>query len=151
MVKNLNINSLNCVKLNKAQVHKIVSNIKKELNFNIASLLINFVNSDYIIGINKEFLGHNYSTDIITFNYSDINDTLSGEIFISITDAADNANKYNVSKDNEILRLIIHGILHLLGFDDIKKDDKRRMKIQENELVNKLNDLGKNIIIKYDC
>ncbi len=151
MVKNLNINSLNCVKLNKAQVHKIVSNIKKELNFNIASLLINFVNSDYIIGINKEFLGHNYSTDIITFNYSGKNDTLSGEIFISITDAADNANKYNVSQDNEILRLIIHGILHLLGFDDLKKDDKRLMKAQENELVNKLNDLGKNIVLKYDC
>lgn len=151
MVKNLNINSLSCIEVNKIQSHKIVNELKKLLNFNIASLQINFVNSDFITPINNEYLNHNYSTDIITFDYSGKENEFVGEIYISVSDAQKNAASYKVSLDTEILRLIIHGILHLLGFEDLEKSDKKEMKAKENELVNKLNIFGKNIIVKYDC
>ncbi len=151
MVRNLNINSLKCIRVNKTQSHRIISALKKELDFNIASLQINFVNSEYILPINKEYLNHNNSTDIITFDYSENQSEFIGEIYISVSDAERNAASYNVSLDTEILRLIIHGILHLLGFNDLEKSDKKIMKAKENELVEKLNIFGKNIIVKYDC
>ncbi len=151
MVRNLNINSLKCIRVNKTQSHRIISVLKKELDFNIASLQINFVNSEYILPINKEYLNHNNSTDIITFDYSENQSEFIGEIYISVSDAERNAASYNVSLDTEILRLIIHGILHLLGFNDLEKSDKKIMKAKENELVEKLNIFGKNIIVKYDC
>ncbi len=151
MVRNLNINSLKCIRVNKTQSHRVISALKKELDFNIASLQINFVNSEYILPINKEYLNHNNSTDIITFDYSENQSEFIGEIYISVSDAERNAASYNVSLDTEILRLIIHGILHLLGFNDLEKSDKKIMKAKENELVEKLNIFGKNIIVKYDC
>lgn len=108
----------------------------KELDFIIESLPINFISSDQIIDINKEYLNHNYSTDIITFNYSGSNKKLDGEIFISVDDAKKNAREFDNSIKEELLRLVIHGILHLLGYDDIKAGDRKKMKELENRLLN---------------
>jgi len=107
------------------------------LDFIVESLPINFISSDQIITINKEYLNHNYSTDIITFNYSGSRKNLDGEIFISIDDAKINAKGYNNSLKEELLRLVIHGILHLVGYDDIKTSDFKKMKELENSLLNK--------------
>ena len=101
--------------------------------------------------INTQYLGHNFSTDIITFNYSGENDSFDGEIFISVDDAFSNSKKYKVSLDNEIIRLVIHGILHLLGFDDKNKFDLKKMKKEENRLVSVFEKNTIKIIIKYDC
>lgn len=134
-MRNLNVVVKNKTKISKNGVHKIVFFLKKELNFSLDSLVVNFVNSENIHQINKKYLNHDYSTDIITFNYSGDNNILDGEIFISVEDAEYNSKKYDVILDNELLRLIIHGILHLLGFDDINASDKRKMKKIENKLV----------------
>ena len=87
--------------------------------------------------MNAKFLNHYYSTDIITFDYSEDRNGIDAEIFISIDDAESNARKYKVHLKNEITRLIIHGILHLLGYDDQQKKDKIIMKRKENDLLNR--------------
>ena len=111
---------------------------------------ISIITSQEIHKINKQYLQHDFSTDIITFNYSGENNTLDGEIFISLDDAYYNSLKYKVNLDNELLRLIIHGFLHLVGYDDKKPDDKKIMKRHENKLVKKLQNSIKNIIVEYE-
>ena len=150
MLKNLAVTSNKEFRINKTKVHKLISELKNELKFEIESISINFVTSEEIIPINKTYLKHDYSTDIITFNYSGENYTLDGEIFISLDDAFVNSKKYRVSLDKEIVRLIIHGFLHLLGFDDKSKKDKVVMKKKENKLVNGFYNKHDKIIVKYD-
>lgn len=135
MVKNLRIYSNSVI--NKLTIHKLITLLKKELNFTIDNLEINFINSTEIIKANRKYLNHNYSTDIITFNYSSSKSSLDGEILISIEDAFDNSKRFKISIKEELLRLVIHGVLHLLGFKDENKNDKKIMKIRENFLLHK--------------
>lgn len=124
--------------INKSKVHLLVNKLSKEMHFKVASLEINFISGYEIEILNKSYLKHKNSTDIITFNYSINRDLLDGEIFISVDDAKTNAKRFKVSYKDEISRLIIHGILHLLGFDDINKKDRIIMKRHENKLLNTL-------------
>lgn len=138
MVKNIRVFcSDKKFRVNKIRVHTLVNSLKKELNFSISSLPINFISSSEITIINKKYLNHNYSTDIITFNYSDSKDDLDGEIFISYDDAEKSSRKFKNSLAEEIFRLVIHGVLHLLGYDDMKAKDKKIMKSLENQLLNR--------------
>ncbi len=136
MIKNFQVFS-SSKSINKLSIHKLVSSLKKELNLQIDSLMINFVTTSEITELNEKYLDHYFSTDIITFDYSEDRNEIDGEIFISIDDAESNARKYKVHLKNEITRLIIHGILHLLGYDDQQKKDKIIMKRVENDLLNK--------------
>ena len=151
MIKNLSVNNNKKFKLNKTEIHKIVFLLKKELNFGIEFMEINIITAEEIHKINNQYLQHNYSTDIITFNYSGENNTLDGEIFISLDDAFSNSLKYKVNLDNELLRLVIHGFLHMIGYDDKAKEDKKTMKKIENKLVKKLENKIKNIVLEYEC
>ncbi len=137
MVKNLTVFCLPNIKADKRKIHSLVNDLKSFLKFEIASFDINFISSEDIISINSKYLRHNCTTDIITFNYSGECLNFDGEIFISIEDAKENAKKFKVSFDNEIVRLIIHGILHMLGYDDVTKVKRNKMKLLEDELVNK--------------
>jgi len=138
LIKNLYVSS-STKKINKKRIHKLVGLLREDLEFSVEYLFINFITSEEIYNINKEFLNHDRSTDIITFNYSGSHFELDGEIFISIDDAKIFARKYNVSLSKEFTRLIIHGILHLKGYDDIKKNNRVKMKRVENNLTNKYN------------
>ena len=138
MIKNLYVSS-STKKINKTRIHKLVGLLREDLEFSVESLIINFITAEEIYHINKEFLNHDRSTDIITFNYSGSHSELDGEIFISIDDAKIFARKYNVSLSKELTRLIIHGFLHLKGCDDIKNNDRAKMKRIENNLTNKYN------------
>ena len=138
MIKNLYVSS-SSNKVNKRRVHKLVGLLREDLNFSIQSLYINIIDSDSIQKINKEYLNHDYSTDIISFNYSGNHLAFDAEVFISIDDAQLSARKYKVSLSKELTRLIIHGILHLKGFDDINANGRIKMKKKENNLLNKNN------------
>jgi len=124
-------------KLKKMMVHKLIKSLSTELTFKISNLEISFISSQSILVINRTFLKHDYTTDIITFNYSEIIKNIDGEIFISLDDALANSNKFKVTLSNELNRLVIHGILHLLGYDDQSISDKKVMKRLENKLLSK--------------
>ncbi|HMN25323.1 MAG TPA: rRNA maturation RNase YbeY [Ignavibacteriaceae bacterium] len=135
-MKNLRVYSIS-KSLKKKGIHDLIKSLSNELYFKILNLEINFISAKSILDINKTYLNHDYTTDIITFNYSEIVNELDGEIFISIDDALSNSKKFNVSVSDELVRLVIHGILHLLGYDDIAHSDKKIMKRMENKLLSK--------------
>ena len=135
-MKNLSVNS-SYKFIEKRKIHSLVNSLSGALDFKIQSLEVNFIGQKEILEINLAHLNHNYFTDIITFNYSGDQKLLDGEILISVDDALENAKKYKVSAKEEIFRLVIHGILHLTGYDDTSTSKKRKMKLMENKLLNR--------------
>ncbi len=150
MVKGLNVNNDSEFRINKKLVHKIVRTLSRLMNYEILFLQINFVSSEYILWLNKNYLSHDFYTDIITFNYSGENYKFDGEIFICPETAEKNAVKYGVTLNEEILRLIIHGLLHLKGYDDMSPEEKRLMKKLENKFLKETEFLIKENIIAHD-
>ena len=147
-MKNVFVYNEKGIKVSKQSVQKIVSLICDDLELCVDSLEFNFISSETMIDVNKKYLQHNFGTDIITFDYSVEKNNLDGEIFISLQDAIENSEKYHVSVDNELLRLIIHGILHLIGYDDTTIAKRKRMKSVEDRLVNSFNKYSKGLIVK---
>jgi probable rRNA maturation factor len=90
-----------------------------------------FCSDDYLLEVNKKYLNHDYFTDIITFDYVE-NDVISADIFISSDRVKENASEFKTGFLNELLRIIIHGVLHLLGFKDKSKKDKLLMTQKED-------------------
>lgn len=113
-------------------VSQILSLVDKD--FEIIS--INFVDDERLLEMNKHYLNHDYYTDILTFNFSD--EPISTEIFISYERAYENAKKYKTTIEDEILRLISHGILHSIGFDDHTRSEKIKMRKAENKILNSI-------------
>ncbi|CAM1357775.1 rRNA maturation RNase YbeY [Tenacibaculum xiamenense] len=97
-----------------------------------------FCDDDYLHKINVEFLQHDTLTDIISFDYS-LGKEVSGDIFISIERVKENASLFNVPFENELHRVIIHGVLHYLGFKDKTDEEKEMMRGKENECLEILN------------
>lgn len=138
MVKNLQVYSQDS-SINKKRIHSLISALKKEYSLTISFLSISFINSRELRKINRDYLKHDYETDIITFNYSKNIKDIDGEILISMEDANYNAKKFNDSFGKELCRLVIHGVLHLLNYDDKEGKSKKIMKQEENKLINKFN------------
>ena len=99
--------------------------------FKSGEIMIIFCSDDYLLDKNRDYLNHDYYTDIITFDYSE-NDVVSGDLFISIDRVKDNAITYGISFDNELKRVVYHGILHLCGYKDKTEKDKKEMREKEN-------------------
>ncbi len=93
-----------------------------------------FCKDSYLIDINKKFLNHDYFTDIITFDYCDRN-IISGDIFISLDRVLENSELFDVLFNDELLRVIIHGVLHLLGYTDATDMEKQIMSEQETKFI----------------
>ena len=138
MVKNLQVYSQDS-SINKRAVHKLISSLMGEFNLTISFLSISFINSAKLKDVNKEYLNHDYETDVITFNYSKKIKDIDGEILISFEEADRNSKKYKVTYGKELCRLVIHGMLHLLNFDDKDTKSKKIMKQMENKLINRYN------------
>lgn len=98
-----------------------------------------FCSDNYLLEINKQYLKHDYFTDIITFDYVEGNQ-ISGDIFISCDRVKENGKEFKTGFDNELMRIIIHGVLHLLGYKDKRKKDKILMTNKENIYLKMLSD-----------
>lgn len=93
-----------------------------------------FCDDSYLLDLNKRYLDHDTYTDIITFDYTE-GSIISGDIFISVERIRDNAKEYGVEFNEELIRVMAHGILHLLGYKDKSEVDSRLMRKKEEEMI----------------
>ncbi len=112
-----------------------IENVINSENKSLGEISYIFCDDEYLLEINKQYLNHDYYTDIISFDYTE-NEVVSGDIFISIDRVKENALDYGVSFDNELKRVIIHGILHFCGYKDKSQDEERMMRLKEEEKIN---------------
>lgn len=115
----------------KRKIVRWIREIAQKHQKTVGEISIVFVSDEYLLKINNQYLNHNYFTDIITFDYSSENN-IEGDIFISIDTVKLNSKEFSASFNEEILRVIIHGVLHLIGFKDKKPKEKNEMTINEN-------------------
>lgn len=112
---------------------KVVGHYEKELG----ELSFIFCSDDYLLKMNKEHLSHDYYTDVITFNYNEGN-SLSGDIFISVDRVKENSIQFgNTDLHDEISRVMVHGLLHLVGLNDKTDEDKAMMRAEEDACLSK--------------
>lgn len=126
--------------LNRSLLENWLVAVAKSNGKSIANIQYNFCSDEEILNINKTFLKHDYYTDIITFDYSQNND-LEAEIFISIDTVRSNSDLFHVKPTEELHRVIVHGLLHLIGFADKTKSQAQVMREQENKWLLQLNKL----------
>lgn len=107
----------------------IVSEKKNEGEINYI-----FCDDDYLHKINLEYLNHDTLTDIISFDYT-VGNELNGDIFVSVERVQDNANDFNVSFEEELKRVLVHGVLHYCGYKDKGEEDERLMRLKEDEKI----------------
>lgn len=108
-----------------------IENVAASHSRTVGNLNYLFVDDSYILTANRQFVGHDYFTDIITFDYTRA-DKISGDILISLETVASNALKFQVPESRELLRVIIHGVLHLCGIDDKGPGEREIMEANEN-------------------
>lgn len=107
----------------------------------IGDVSVIFCSDNYLLDVNIKYLGHDYYTDIITFDYCEAS-VLSGDLFISVDSVRDNASYFKVSFEEELNRVIVHGLLHLIGYDDHTEADIAMMRSKENHYL----ELRKNLL-----
>jgi len=127
-------------KIRSAELKKIIAAALADLGAAEAGIEINLVGAAEMAALNETFLQHEGSTDVITFDYSEAGglgagDGLAGEIFVCIDDAIVQAKQFKTDWQSEVVRYVVHGILHLQGYDDLDSDRRREMKREENRLV----------------
>lgn len=122
----------------KAKVRNwIADTIKAEGFKRVGELSFVFCSDEYLLQINVQYLNHDTYTDIVTFDSSEEEDVISGDIFISVERIRENAEKFGVTERDELHRVIIHGVLHLCGYYDKTKQEKDLMSSKENEYLSK--------------
>jgi probable rRNA maturation factor len=115
---------------NKRKTSNWIESVVKKEKKVIGDLTYVYCSDDYLLSLNQKFLNHNTLTDIITFDYSE-GKNLSGEIYISVERVEENAQKFKVAFQDELHRVMIHGVLHLAGYRDKKPADKALMRKKE--------------------
>jgi rRNA maturation RNase YbeY len=118
---------------NKKKLSAFLDNlVQTHLEVRRNSLSYIFCTDEYLLQMNRQFLDHDTFTDIITFDLSETEYDLTGEIYISVERVQENAAKFNVTYEHELHRVIFHGALHLCGFKDKKEADKKEMRRRED-------------------
>ncbi|MEO6357999.1 MAG: rRNA maturation RNase YbeY [Ferruginibacter sp.] len=121
----------------RRRLKQFIKEIFIERKRSLIKLSVIFCSDDYLLTINKNFLQHDYYTDIITFNLSDNSLVIDGEIYISVDRVRENANINTVTITNELHRIIFHGVLHLCGFKDKSKTDRLLMTQKEDATLHR--------------
>ena len=136
-----------------------IKNWIKEIIRRVGDINYIFSNDEYVLEVNRKYLGHDYYTDIITFDTSEYDeqiadnkvDRISADIIISLDTVAANAVTYGADFPQELYRVIIHGILHLVGYDDLNEADSCRMRKAEDEALALLPKFGILVDQVYIC
>ena len=118
---------------NRLALKAFIEKALKKEGMTIESLQYIFCSDKFLLDINKSYLKHDYYTDIISFDLSEIKGKLIGEVYISIDRVKDNAKTHKTILNEELLRVIVHGALHFCGYKDKKPADAKEMRAQENK------------------
>lgn len=124
---------------NKTQVRQWIKDTIQAEGFTLDELSYIFCSDEYLLQINQQYLDHDTYTDIITFDNSESQGKITGDIFISIDRIRENAAKFDQSIVDELHRVIIHGVLHLLGYKDKTPEDNNIMTKKEDQYLDKRN------------
>ncbi|MGN0028666.1 MAG: rRNA maturation RNase YbeY [Marinilabiliaceae bacterium] len=119
---------------NKLILKKWIKQVAESYGFKTGDLTYIFCSDDKILEVNRQYLQHDYYTDVITFDY-DEDGVVSGDMFISVDTVRTNAEQYAPSFDDEMHRVIIHGVLHLCGLKDKAPDDEKKMRAAEEKAL----------------
>ena len=120
--------------VNETKVIDWLSAIANSEGYKIKKIFYNYISESKIKDLNKRHLSHNYSTDILTFDYSQ-GEGIVSEIYIAPKKVEKNAKKYSQTTENELLRVISHGLLHLCGYNDITNDEALEMRLKEEHYL----------------
>ncbi|MBQ6977199.1 MAG: rRNA maturation RNase YbeY [Paludibacteraceae bacterium] len=120
--------------LDERKVTRWIRSVAADYNFAVGNINYIFCSDERELEVNRQFLGHDYYTDVITFDYSTPS-TLSGDIFISLDTVRSNAEMVGTSFENELLRILIHGVLHLTGQGDKTPETKAQMTAKEEHAL----------------
>lgn len=126
--------------LNEEKISYWINNIISEYKHKTGEISFIFCSDDYLLQINQKFLKHDYFTDIITFN-DNVDLIINGDVYISIDRVKENSLQFSSTFSEELKRVIIHGILHLLGFSDNTEELKKEMRKLEDQALAKVKDL----------
>lgn len=114
---------------------KWIKDIAQSEGYKIGDLNYIFCSDEYLLEINRQYLEHDYYTDIITFDHSEEGDKLEGDIYVSVDRVRENADSLGLPFEIEIRRVLIHGLLHLIGFEDADDELKKQMRFKEDECL----------------
>lgn len=129
-----NVEGVKMPKIKKRETTAWIKAVAKSYGRRVGEVGYMFVNDDKILEVNREYLGHDYYTDVITFDY-DEDDVVSGDVVISLDTVASNAQLFNKTYEDELYRVIIHGILHLCGINDKGPGEREQMEAAENKAL----------------
>ena len=129
-----NVDGVKMPKIKKRLTNKWIKAVAATYGRKTGDIGYMFVDDEKILEVNKEYLGHDYYTDIITFDY-DEDDVISGDLVISIDTVRTNAEKFGKEYTEELNRVIIHGILHLCGINDKGPGEREIMEANENKAL----------------
>ena len=120
--------------LMKDELSKWIGEVVQKENCELGEVGYVFCNDDFLLRINQDFLNHDTYTDIITFDYN-LGNQINSEIYISTERVKENAEEFGVTLEDELHRVMIHGILHLCGYGDKTEEEKTTMRKRENEAL----------------
>lgn len=124
--------------LNFNVIKKYLKQAIRQNKFRLGTINYIFCSDEYLLNLNKEFLDHDYYTDVITFDYCE-NDVINGDIYVSTDRVKNNSDTYRQTYETELLRVISHGLLHLLKYNDKEESEIEIMRIKESEIIQKIN------------
>ncbi len=127
---NFYFNDVKVFRLEKTLLRNTIYSIAKDKGFRCGNINIIFCTDEFLLRMNKDYLDHDYYTDIITFDYSG-KDEISGELYISVERVKENAANFDVKFGIELVRVIFHGILHLVGYKDKEESEQAVMREKE--------------------
>ena len=131
------IEDINFKFLRKQEIKKWLTKVAVAESKRVGEVSVIFCSDEHLLQINRQYLQHDYYTDIITFDYTE-DKLISGDLFISVDTVKANAEEYKQSFDQELHRVILHGVLHLCGYDDTNPQQQKLMRAAEDKYLNLL-------------
>ncbi|MGB3780417.1 MAG: rRNA maturation RNase YbeY [Tunicatimonas sp.] len=124
---------------NESQLIRWLNSVAQDEQTEIAELSYIFCSDDYLLALNQQYLNHDFYTDVITFDHREqVSEPIVGDVFISYDRVIDNSQQLCLNESDELNRVVLHGLLHLLGYGDTTSEEKDDMRLLEDKYLNNL-------------